>query len=73
MASSKIASESYDFNGEEEEPMNDSGSNRNHSAVARQGQGRKKKIVHNPQRLNLMNVGSQRVVVQVSVQSILLK
>ena len=43
MAISKSASESNEYNGEEEEPMNDSQSNSNHSAITRQGQGRKKK------------------------------
>ena len=43
MEISTSASDSNESNGEEEEPMNDSGPNRNHSAFTRQGQGRKKK------------------------------
>ena len=43
MEISTSVSDSNDSNGEEEEPMNDSGSNRNHSAVTCQGQGHKKK------------------------------
>ena len=35
--------------------------------------GVRRKRVHNPQRLNLLTVGSQRVVVPVSMQSVLLK
>ena len=73
MANSTSASDLNESTGEEEEPVNDSGSNRNHSAVTRQGQGCKKKKVHNPRHINLLTVGSQRVVVPVSVQSVLLK
>ena len=43
MANSASASDSNEYNGEEEEPMNDSGSNSNHSVVTHQVQGRKKK------------------------------
>ena len=43
MSSITSDSDSNESNGEEVEPMNDSGSNSNHSVVTHQVQGRKKK------------------------------